>query len=69
MHHFMWAFDIDAEGHEHPRTTGCTSCSSAADWIGHLRQLHARNTTLVAVTRAPYDTLAAFRERMGWTFP
>jgi predicted dithiol-disulfide oxidoreductase (DUF899 family) len=69
MHHFMWAFDIDAEGHEHPRATGCASCSSAADWIGHLRQLHARNTTLVAVTRAPYDTLAAFRDRMGWTFP
>jgi predicted dithiol-disulfide oxidoreductase (DUF899 family) len=34
-----------------------------------LRQLHVRNTTLVAVTRAPYDKIAAFRERMGWTFP
>ncbi|MFF8896935.1 DUF899 family protein [Streptomyces lydicus] len=28
-----------------------------------------RNTTLVAVTRAPYATLAAFRARMGWNFP
>ena len=28
-----------------------------------------RNTTLVAVSRAPYEKLAAFRERMGWTFP
>jgi hypothetical protein len=27
------------------------------------------NTTLVAVSRAPYPKLAAFRERMGWTFP
>jgi predicted dithiol-disulfide oxidoreductase (DUF899 family) len=34
-----------------------------------LRQLHVRNTTLVAVSRAPYEKLAAFRERMGWTFP
>jgi predicted dithiol-disulfide oxidoreductase (DUF899 family) len=69
MHHFMWAYDIDPDGFEHPRDTGCTSCSSAADRIGELRQLHARNTTLVAVTRAPYAKLAAFRERMGWTFP
>ena len=26
-------------------------------------------TTLVAVSRAPYAKIAAFRERMGWTFP
>jgi predicted dithiol-disulfide oxidoreductase (DUF899 family) len=70
MHHFMWLFDIDADGTEHPRDYGCPSCSSAADGIPqHLRQLHVRNTTLVAVTRAPYDKIAAFRERMGWTFP
>jgi predicted dithiol-disulfide oxidoreductase (DUF899 family) len=69
MHHFMWMYDIDADGVEHPRDTGCPSCSSAADGIGNLRQLHARNTTLVAVTRAPYEKLAAYRERMGWTFP
>jgi predicted dithiol-disulfide oxidoreductase (DUF899 family) len=70
MHHFMWLFDVDADGTEHPHDDGCTSCSSAADQIPRqLRQLHVRNTTLVAVTRAPYDKLAAFGERMGWTFP
>jgi predicted dithiol-disulfide oxidoreductase (DUF899 family) len=69
MHHFMWVYDIDDAGVEHPSETGCTSCSSAADGIGNLRQLHARNTTLVAVSRGPYEKLAAFRERMGWTFP
>ncbi|RKT53758.1 DUF899 domain-containing protein [Saccharothrix australiensis] len=69
MHHFMWAFDIDEEGNEHPRDTGCTSCSTQADVIPRLTQLHVRNTSLVAVTRAPYKKLAAFRERMGWTFP
>jgi predicted dithiol-disulfide oxidoreductase (DUF899 family) len=47
----------------------CSSCSSAADGIGKLRQLHVRNTTLVAVSRAPYPKLAAARERLGWTFP
>ena len=60
MHHFMFGPDWDQ---------GCPSCSSAADRIGRLRQLHVRNTTLVAVSRAPYAKLAAFRERMGWTFP
>jgi predicted dithiol-disulfide oxidoreductase (DUF899 family) len=69
MHHFMWSYDIDADGHEHPRDTGCTSCSTQADTIPRLTQLHIRNTTLVAVSRAPYDKLAAFRDRMGWTFP
>jgi predicted dithiol-disulfide oxidoreductase (DUF899 family) len=60
MHHFMLAPDWD---------TACPSCSSAADGIGRLRQLHVRNTTLVAVSRAPYPKLAAYRQRMGWTFP
>lgn len=60
MHHFMFAPDWDQP---------CSSCSSAADGIGRLRQLHVRNTTLVAVSRAPYPKLAAFRERIGWTFP
>src|SRR5215217_1395682 len=58
MHHFMWMFDAD--GTEHPRDTGCPSCSSAADEIGNLRQLHVRNTTLVAGSRAPYEKIAAF---------
>jgi predicted dithiol-disulfide oxidoreductase (DUF899 family) len=69
MHHFMWTYDIDADGTEHPRDTACSSCSSIADGIGKLTQLHVRKTTLVAVSRAPYDKIAAFRERMGWTFP
>jgi predicted dithiol-disulfide oxidoreductase (DUF899 family) len=60
MHHFMLSPDWDV---------ACSSCSSAADQIGRLRQLHVRNTTLVAVSRAPYPTLAAYRERMGWSFP
>jgi predicted dithiol-disulfide oxidoreductase (DUF899 family) len=60
VHHFMFGPTWDQ---------ACASCSSAADEIGHLRQLHVRNTTLVAVSRAPYPKIAAFRERMGWTFP
>jgi predicted dithiol-disulfide oxidoreductase (DUF899 family) len=60
MHHFMFGPDWDE---------GCSSCSSAADEIGNLRQLYVRNTSLVGVSRAPYEKLAAYRERMGWTFP
>ncbi|GAA0471216.1 hypothetical protein Ade02nite_34560 [Paractinoplanes deccanensis] len=57
MHHFMFTDHM------------CPSCASAADGISGLRQLHDRGTTLVAVSRAPYDEIAAFRDRMGWTFP
>jgi predicted dithiol-disulfide oxidoreductase (DUF899 family) len=69
LHHFMWTYDHDADGAEQPRDTGCPSCAMSADGSGDLRQLHVRNTSLVAVTRAPYDELAAFQRRMGWTFP
>lgn len=70
MHHFMWLFDYDADGTLHPRDYACPSCSSAADGIPQrLTQLHVRNTTLVAVSRAPYAKIEAFRKRMGWTFP
>ena len=60
MHHFMFDPEWDV---------ACRSCSAAADTIGGLRQLHARSTTLVAVSRAPYPKLAAYRDRMGWSFP
>ncbi len=60
MHHFMMGPEWDE---------ACPSCSSAADEIGNLRQLHVRNTTLVAVSRAPYEKIAEFRAKMGWTFP
>lgn len=60
VRHFMFAPEWD---------TACPSCSSAADGISGLRQLHARNTSLVAVSRAPYEKIAAYEQRMGWTFP
>ncbi|MFB9464773.1 DUF899 domain-containing protein [Streptomyces cinereospinus] len=70
VHHFMWVYDIDADGTERPRDHGCPSCSSAADQIpARLRQLHVRRTSLAAVSRAPYPLIAAYRARMGWTFP
>ncbi len=69
MHHFMWIYNGDADGDEHPTDHACPNCAATADIIPNLTQLHIRNTTLVAVSTAPYDTIAAYRERMGWMFP
>jgi predicted dithiol-disulfide oxidoreductase (DUF899 family) len=48
---------------------GCRHCSYLVDHLTHLEHLHARDTNLVVVARAPWRTVAPFRERMGWTFP
>lgn len=60
VNHFM--FDPDWE-------EGCPGCSFLADNIGHLAHLHARNTTLVQVSRAPLAKIEPFKARMGWTLP
>jgi predicted dithiol-disulfide oxidoreductase (DUF899 family) len=60
VHHFMFDPSWDA---------ACRSCSGTADEIPHLAHLRARETNLVAVSRAPLAKISAFRARMGWTFP
>ena len=60
VYHFMYDPDW---------TEGCPSCSFVADNIGHLSHLHARDTTLALVSRAPYEKLVAYRKRMGWDLP
>ena len=48
---------------------GCRSCSHFADnFAGSLVHLAARDTSFVAVSRAPVAKIEAFRTRMGWTF-
>lgn len=60
VQHFMFAPDWDA---------GCKSCSFWADGFERMiPHLAARDTMLVAVSRAPLAKLEAFRKRMGWTF-
>jgi predicted dithiol-disulfide oxidoreductase (DUF899 family) len=48
---------------------GCPHCSLRADGFDginiHLKQ---RDVTMIAVSRAPYERLAAYRKRMGWGF-
>jgi predicted dithiol-disulfide oxidoreductase (DUF899 family) len=50
---------------------GCPSCTAASDEIsdGLLRHLHARDTTLVVVSRAPLERIEKYKATRGWTFP
>jgi predicted dithiol-disulfide oxidoreductase (DUF899 family) len=60
IYHFM--FDPGWEA-------GCKSCSFWADnfnpTVVHLKH---RDTTMMAISRAPYEKIAAYKKRMGWTF-
>ena len=48
---------------------GCKSCSYMADHTdGALAHLAQRDTTVVAVSRAPLADLERMRKRMGWRF-
>lgn len=58
--HFMFGPDWEE---------GCVGCSFGADQAdGALVHLVNHDVMFVAVSRAPYAKLAAFRERMGWRF-
>jgi predicted dithiol-disulfide oxidoreductase (DUF899 family) len=61
IYHFMFGPDY---------TAGCPACSSIADGFnGFAVHLANHDVTLGAVSRAPYDKLAAYQKRMGWSFP
>jgi predicted dithiol-disulfide oxidoreductase (DUF899 family) len=60
VYHFM--FDPAWEA-------GCKSCSFWADnFNGIIVHLNHRDASMVAISRAPYEKLAAYRARMGWSF-
>ncbi len=48
---------------------GCERCSMVVDNIGHLAHLHARDTSLVLVSRAPLANIERYKRRMGWSVP
>lgn len=64
VYHFMFAPGVDGWP-----DAGCPGCSFVVDHIGHLAHLHARNTSLVLVSRAPLESIECYRQRMGWTVP
>ena len=60
VYHFMFPPEADE---------GCPHCSFWADnFDGIDVHLQHRDTSLVAVSRAPLGRIEAFRKRMGWTF-
>ena len=61
VYHFMYGADWEA---------GCPSCSFWADnYERNQVHLAARDVTIVAVSTAAPEKLAAYKKRMGWTFP
>jgi predicted dithiol-disulfide oxidoreductase (DUF899 family) len=48
---------------------GCPSCSGRVDQYGNLAHLHARDTTMAVVSRAPLAQIEPFKASKGWTFP
>ncbi|MCJ7592607.1 MAG: DUF899 domain-containing protein [Woeseiaceae bacterium] len=60
VYHFMFGPNWEA---------GCPHCSFWADnFNGIVEHLRHRDVTMIAVSRAAYPKLAAYRARMGWTF-
>jgi predicted dithiol-disulfide oxidoreductase (DUF899 family) len=60
VYHFMFAPEWEA---------GCPSCSFWADNFNGIDvHLKHRDTSFVAISRAPYEKLNAYRHRMGWNF-
>jgi predicted dithiol-disulfide oxidoreductase (DUF899 family) len=48
---------------------GCPHCSFWADgYNGFVTHLAQRYVTFIAVSRAPFDKIKAYQERMGWSF-
>ena len=63
IHHFMWIDAIDE---------GCPSCTAAADMTFTEQDralLTAKDVTFACVSRAPYASIARYRDKHGWTFP
>jgi predicted dithiol-disulfide oxidoreductase (DUF899 family) len=60
VQHFMFAPEWDE---------GCVGCSFQSDHVDDAFQhLYHHDVSFVAISRAPYPRLAAFKERMGWKF-
>ena len=61
VYHFMFGPDYKA---------GCPSCSAIADGFnGFAVHLENHDVGFSAVSRAPFAKLAAYKKRMGWSFP
>ena len=60
IYHFMYGSNWDV---------GCPSCSFWADnFNGIVVHLKQRDVTMIAVSKAPYNKINAYKKRLGWDF-
>jgi predicted dithiol-disulfide oxidoreductase (DUF899 family) len=60
IYHFMYDPNWDV---------GCPSCSFWSDnFNGIVVHLNQRDVTMIAVSRAPYNKIDAYKKRLGWDF-
>ena len=64
IYHFMFAPSVEGWP-----SAGCPGCSMIVDYLGPLAHLHARDTSLALISRAPLANLETYQRRMGWTVP
>ena len=70
VYHFMFEPGAPPPGKSgEPYDEGCSGCSFMVDNIGHLAHLHARDTSLVLVSRAPAGQDRAFQGANGLDRP
>jgi predicted dithiol-disulfide oxidoreductase (DUF899 family) len=64
VYHFMFAPGVGGWP-----SAGCPGCSMVVDQMAPLAHLHARDTSLVLVSRAPLENTEPYKQRMGWDVP
>lgn len=63
VHHFMWFEESD---------TFCQGCSLEADQnynAAFFAEIHSRDVTIAAISRAPLDRIEKEKKKKGWDFP
>jgi predicted dithiol-disulfide oxidoreductase (DUF899 family) len=69
IYHAMWN---PATATPQTSWTADAACPLCSWWLDNLDEvvvhLKQKNVTLIAVSRAPYATLVAYKKRMGWKF-
>ena len=70
IYHAM--FNPETAG-EHTTWTADAACHACSFWLDNVNgitvHLNHRDITMAAVSHAPYPKIAAYKERMRWTFP
>jgi predicted dithiol-disulfide oxidoreductase (DUF899 family) len=70
VYHAMFNPDTATEHSPWTADAACFVCSFWMDnFNGITTHLNHRDITMVAISRAPYPKIAAYKKRMGWTFP